>query len=427
MRSENSRWVTSAQSFLWVLLALTLVRGVVYAVLNPPFGSPDERDHFQYVAHLATGGASGPRGAEANQPVTYYALMVPAYWATSGHSAAVQLLAIRLASIPLLLGTVIFAWLAAHKMAPGRPAVPIVATAMVALHPQNTVIGVSANNDSLANFAAAVLTYLVVTLLAGGKTHSWVLPLTGLAIAGALMTKGQILSMAALSSVVLLVSVAHTAFRTRSWWLLLCPALALGLASLVFGTREGAYLAKRVQDHISILAQGMKALDAARQAGLREPLSYLLPSFWSAFLGESVRPSGGWYFLPLAAVVVAPAGYVARLAKSSRGGPAIAPRAVALRAVLVSMIVAQALVVYLRYLQTFFVAPNWAWTLQVFQGRFLLVILVPLALLAAEGWSMLETKHRRIPLPVLAVGMFALFDAASLGALIGYYAWPTGN
>ena len=62
---------------LYILLALTLVRGVLYAMLNPPFGSPDERAHFQYVQHLATGGAVA-RGAEGHQPVPYYALMVPA-------------------------------------------------------------------------------------------------------------------------------------------------------------------------------------------------------------------------------------------------------------------------------------------------------------------------------------------------------------
>ena len=141
----------SARAFLWILLALTLVRGILYAIFNPPFGSPDETEHFKYVAYLATGGAAGPIGAEQHQPVPYYALMVPAYWLTASYPDVLQNLAIRIASLPLLLGIVAFTWLAAREMAPNKPLIAVVATAFVALHPENTVIAASANNDTAAN------------------------------------------------------------------------------------------------------------------------------------------------------------------------------------------------------------------------------------------------------------------------------------
>ena len=117
----------SGTDLLWILLALAAVRGVIYALLNPYLTGPDEAEHLKYVAYLATGGASGELGAEGKQPVPYYAMLAPAYWLAMDYSPAVQALAVRLASVPLLLGQVALAWLAARKLAPARPLVAMVA------------------------------------------------------------------------------------------------------------------------------------------------------------------------------------------------------------------------------------------------------------------------------------------------------------
>lgn len=411
--------------FLWVVLALTLVRGVIYAVLNPPFGSPDEKPHFEYVANLATAGASGPRGDEAYQPVPYYALMVPAYWLTAGASPEVQDLAIRLAGLPFLLGVVLFTWLAGRRMAPGKPFVPVVAAAFVGLHPQLAYIGASANNDNAANFMAAVLTYLMVTLLAGNAPR-WAIPATAVAIGVALMTKGQILPVVAVCVAALLGVVVQRAVEARSTWLLLSiPAAAL-LSAIALSTKEGANHIERTRLALSTLEDWRAAVGIAERSGL-EPLSYQFVSFWAAFLGESVHPAVIWYLLPGLVMASGLAGY-------ALGGPRamwrvpwrLAP--IALRVFLGVALVGGFLPAYLVYLWVHRM-PGYPWTLQQLQGRYTLVSLATLALLVADGISSLPQGRVARPtlLSVAALALLAAFDAGSIASLAGHHSWPASG
>ncbi len=306
------RWLPgtgdTSVDFLWVLLAVTLVRGVIYAVLNPPFGSPDERDHVQYVRYLATFGRSGEAGVESSQPIPYYALMVPAYWLTAGQSTAIQDLAIRLASLPFLPGIVLFTWLAGRKMAPGKPFVPVVAAAFVGLHPQLAYIGASANNDNAANFMAAVLTYGVVSLFSSQPSRVS-LAGTAAAIGAALMTKGQILPVVAAAVAVLLGRLGQRSFGVRSAKLYLYLAGGIGIAFLALTTARGAGLAARAWHVLSVSLSPQILADPIAQRGL-DPFSYQFASFWGAFLGEALRPADPWYMAPLAILVLGAVGYL---------------------------------------------------------------------------------------------------------------------
>ncbi len=413
-----------SNGIILILLGLALVRGILYAVLNPPFGSPDERDHFQYVAYLATNGAAGPIGEEGHQPVGYYALMVPTYRLTTGHPAAIQLLAIRLASIPFLLGTVVFTWLAARKMTPRRVVVPILAASMVALHPQLAYIGASANNDGSANFMGAVLAYLVISLIAD-KLHRWVIPVTAVASGIALLTKGQILPMVAVSVVALTARIVAT-MRTSDLWKLLLFATACALVAAAFvSSRAGQRMLDTAGAPGSMLVDWPKAWGIAQQSGT-DPLSYVftytLTSFWAALLGESVRPANVWYIGPTLIVLLAAGGYLLRLSNRT-GSPILTRSMIMLRVVLFCMVVGVGLVAVLRYLY-WFQFDSYAWRLQILQGRFLHVALAPLALLTAEGWSLLLRRRSRAPFALMIVGMFALLDANSLAALASHYSWP---
>lgn len=409
---------------LWVLLGLTLVRGVIYALLNPPFGSPDERDHFQYVAHLATGGASGPRGTEGNQPVPYYAMMVPAYWLTAGESAAVQNLAVRLLSVLLMMGPVLFAWLAARKLAPGNAAIAVLAASLVAFHPQFAYIGASANNDSVANFMAALLIYLTVSVLT--TPGRWTFPIAVVVSGAALMTKGQILPVLCVFLLVLVGCSVWRLRKARSWKLLIFALTGTLFAGFALSSREGMILLDRAFSSFHLLKDGwVDAVGVVGRGGLESP-SYQFASFWAAFLGEALRPATWWYALPATVTVLAPLGYYWHLKGKRERGLRIEWLRAMPWLVLAFMLAVQWLATYAYYLRVS-IGPEHAWVLQALQGRYLFPVQVALALLVARGWSHLIERYCWPHGALGVVSTLVAFDVASLMALTGFYCWPAGE
>lgn len=402
--------------FLWLLLALTLLRGVIYALLNPPFASPDEKPHLQYVANLATAGASGPRGTEGGQPVPYYALMVPAYWLTAGQAKEVQDLAIRLASLAFLLGIVLFAWLAGRRLAPTEPIVPAIAAAFVALHPQLAYIGASANNDNAANLMAAVLTYLGISLLSSPMSR-WTIPTTALAIGAGIMTKGAIVPVLALVCLVLLARIVQKIVKAGPRRAAIYSAAAVLVALLALKTAAGAATVGKAWWFIS--SHDWSRLAEPFQAGAAAALSYEFSSFWAAFIAESVRPSPIWYAVPTTVATVGLATTVFRVLLSWIQRRGQSTRQTVVLGFLAAMLVAQWVTIYLVYAWS----SDDQWRIFSLQGRYLFPALGPLALLTAYGvGSLPEGPFRPWAYPTL-VGLLLVFDAASMIALLAYRSW----
>jgi hypothetical protein len=407
---------------LWILLSVVAVRGVIYAVLNPYAGSPDELDHLEYVAYLATGGASGPRGAEGHQPVPYYALLVPFYWLTQDQPHSTQMLAVRLASIPLLVGQVLFAWLAARKLAPGRPVAAVVAAGFVALHPQLAYIGASANNDNAANFMAALLVYLIISLLVDRRW--WLAPVTGLALVAATQTKGQILPVVALLSLVLLVHLVWHALSTRSWWALSSLLPLAVAAAFVASLREAQIMAERALALLVMLQRFPEAMGASADYVVLK-IPYQFTSFWAAFLGEAVQPDGWWYLLPVGVVAAGLVGHGAWLVRGTSGRWSLDRKAVLIRVLLLALVVAEYAMTILIFARNFSAQYIDPWALQSSQGRYLFPVMVPLALLVADGWGRMVQQRRWAGVATLALlVVLALFDLAAMSALLEYYQWP---
>lgn len=409
----------SSSFTLFLFLCVVLVQGVLYAVLSPPFDGPDERAHLEYVAYLATSGASGPIGAEGHQPIGYYALMAPVYWLVRGQSVDVQLLAIRIASIPFMMGTVLLVWFAARAMAPRGNRVPLLAAGFVGLQPGLAYFSASANNDNAANLMGAALTYLVVTLLVG-KPRGWAVPATAAAIGVAVLTKGQILPMMAVTAVVLafhVIARIRTSSRSK---LLLYAMVPVVLAIVGVAGRAGERMIIVAEQSGSMVVDWSKALEMIQQSAVQQPFAYMFLTFWTAYLGAAVRPANAWYFALAGVMLLAAAGYVLTLVLSRSY---LSHSAVLLRVALIGMLFGVGLIAYLRYLY-WFQYPNYPWRMQLLQGHFLHVTMAPLALLLGEGWSLL------IPSRVRAVGGWSIlalliaFNVASLAVLVGYYAWP---
>ena len=408
----------SSNGILFVLLALALVRGLLYAVLSPPFDGPDESAHLQYVAYLATNGRAGPIGPEGHQPVGYYALMVPAYWLTVGQPADIQLLAVRIASIPFLLGMVLFTWLAARKMSPGSAFVPVVAAGFVALQPALAYIGASANNDNAANLMGAILTYLVVLLLSG-KPRRWVAPVTAVAVGVAILTKGQILPIVAISAAVLTVRIVTGAHQLGWTKLLLYVAAPVLVAAALLARRAGERMLEMSTTSASMLVNWSAAWHMVQQSNPQETFRVQFITFWTAYLAGTVHPAAAWYYALGAVILLAAIGYALRLA--GRGAPPHRS-AVLLRVALLGMLLGVWLAAYLLFLYMF-QDPSFPWRMAVIQGRYLHVAIAPLALLVGEGWSLLALSRIRAAAGWGILTLMAAFDVASLAVLVGHYAW----
>ncbi len=191
---------------LAALLGIVLIVGLCWALIVPPFESPDESDHFAYAQSIAerlalpgdprrlgwstdeydgavlTGAfatahysaelrfdwskaelagykaafakhpsrsnGGGPVPASGNPPL-YYVFADLAYWATYPGNALDRLYAMRIWTLTLLLLTVVGAWLLAGEVLGRRRLPQLVCAAVAGLIPMETSISSSVNPDSL--------------------------------------------------------------------------------------------------------------------------------------------------------------------------------------------------------------------------------------------------------------------------------------
>ncbi len=221
-----------AQGWLAIVLAAYLVIGAQYALLTPAWQAPDEPAHYNYIRQLAQTGRlprleAGdydqayletltarrfppglpvePLEYQDYQPPLFYVLAAPIYLAFAG-----ALLPLRLFSLALGAGVVVFAYLAALRLAPARPLFAASAAAFLAFLPQFVAIMASVNNDSLSLLIIAAGLFLCLRHLSRAESRrgGWEL--------------GAVLGLA---------------FITKAWAYVLAPAMALTL--LLAWRRQG--------------------------------------------------------------------------------------------------------------------------------------------------------------------------------------------
>jgi 4-amino-4-deoxy-L-arabinose transferase-like glycosyltransferase len=211
---------------LAALLGTVALVGIAWALLLPPWQSPDENSHFGYAQLLAErfelpaktgkplfsteqdlaqsrsnsdqtaqslvtrpewseeaydrwqaadrelpdsarGDGGGPNPASTNPPL-YYLYETPAYLAASGGDIFARLYLMRLFSVVLLLVTAAAAWLLAGELfGPVRP-LQLVAAAVAGLQPMVTFIGSSVTPDGLLFALWSIAFWLGVRILKRG-------------------------------------------------------------------------------------------------------------------------------------------------------------------------------------------------------------------------------------------------------------------
>jgi len=241
-------------------IAITLVAflslGTLYSVVNPLFEAPDEVWHYEFVRWVATGkglpvysdAGERPWAQEGSQPPLYYLLgSLLTFWIDTRdagevirynpHAAPgradvygnVNMMAhtlheafpyqgtvlaahvVRLGSVLLGAGTVLFTYLISLCIFPRQKWLAFGAAAINAFNPQFIFISASINNDNLVNFAGALGVWVLLRLWRGQLTNSMAIA-AGVVLGIAALSKLSGLVLAPLAGIATIVG----AWRCRS-------------------------------------------------------------------------------------------------------------------------------------------------------------------------------------------------------------------
>jgi len=199
---------------------------------RPPWLSTQERYYEKQVAklHPSASDGGGDETAATHGPI-YYAALAPAYLA-AGSSPLSQLTLMRLASALIGALTVLFTFLLARELAPGRQWIAVLAALLVAFQPMYGFISGAVNNDVGVNAGAAALAWLLIRMLRRGVTLPWGL-LTGALVILLPLVKGTAYSLYPVAAIAFLVALLrhHRRSDAAGWAGLALGALAVGALS----------------------------------------------------------------------------------------------------------------------------------------------------------------------------------------------------
>ena len=301
---------------LLLIVLVYLGIGSLYAVQVPDWQAPDEPAHYNYVRQLANGrfpimqpsdydeayknevvaSQFAPQydvsiiSYEDWQPPLYYLLLTPVYKLFDG-----SLTALRLASLLIGMGVVLYAYAIAKQLYPEQPWIWQLTAVFVAFLPQHLSIMASMNNDSLSELIIAAVLYRLIrwTKLSLSVTHptteKWHMLSISILLGLGLLTK---------LTTYLLVPIVGILFLHRYWphrqkliqagFTLFLPALLLGL--LWWGRNVIVYPGfdplARVAHDTAVIGQPRTAEWIAQQglpATIRQFLQTTFNSFWGQF------------------------------------------------------------------------------------------------------------------------------------------------
>ena len=437
----SGQWVA-----LGLILAFVATRGLLGALVNPPFNGPDERGHVLEIATVLQLDVSDEDRVSQRQPRPYYlaaalAIRLLGIPIDPEHLDWQALIPLRLVSV--LLGTLTTAttYVTARYALRGDPAAAptlALAAALVAgLAPIHQFTMASAANDPLAIALAAVSMAAAVATVAHGWSRYRALVLVGAALAavatkatgwGAVVVAGLLMVAAlrrpqqAASQDGTAVAAGGTGSRRPSlrWSISDRWLVGAGVASVLVGL-AGLLLVVRLAPKSFFVTHQLPFL---LPAAWRLPANYLLTSggLSETFRTFWVQPDYAVSALPaatIAAALLVLAALLGGLRLAIARGDNPLRRAPAL--VLTGSVLIQLLLIGYRYslgVEKEILLGGAA------QAKFLLPALPAIAILLVVGWAGLLPVTQRRWLPVLVlVAMLAVDAATLLPFLWQHYQW----
>jgi Predicted membrane protein (DUF2142) len=445
---------------LRLLVLLALAHGLLYAVLTPPWQSPDEIAHFEYSHLLARYDrplsyadadpelerqiisslyefrawdyiykpaptivpdrlADAPFFGRSRTLDRFSLAYVPyalAVWPFLGQDVVTQLYVMRLVSVVIGALVVALTFRTAGLVEPGSTPLAIGAALFVLFLPQHTYMMASVSDGNLAELLASATLYLLVETLQFGL--SWRrLALAALSTVAAIFTKSTADFLAPLAILVGLVLLLrwYRSARLRPGWMKHRPVL---LAGLVLGVvllpalwfallralaPQQVYILQTVVGNLR--TQGgypEYLLQIASSGSLWNSIWATFKSFWATF-GWMVAPlPDRWYHLISVACALSGLGWGLRLwLRSPAGGSRSGYSFLGLAAILP-----------IAVLLGLFVLSSIG--LSSYQGRYVFGGIVPMALLLVRGWLSLAPAPRAGQVLVLIMFGLVLLDTSAL-------------
>lgn len=244
---------------------------------RPPWLSAQERLYRARVARLRprSDDGGGNETAATHGPI-YYAALAPAYIA-AGSSPFSQLTLMRLTSALIGALTVLFTFLLARELIPGRPWLAVLAALLVAFEPMYGSISGLVNNDVGVNAGAAALELLLIRMLRRGITVP-LGALTGAMLLALPVIKGTGLSLYPVAAVVFLAVLwrHHARSDLRGW-------LALALGAILVG-EFASHLLGGVRPVPSGVGASAISSNASAATGALHDIPGFLSYLWQTFL-----------------------------------------------------------------------------------------------------------------------------------------------
>lgn len=405
--------MTTRQILVFAVILVTyLAAGGLFATLTPPWQTPDEPAHYNYIRYLGTH-TDFPELVPAcynqtyltqlttqrfpanlsvdsicyeyHQPPLYYLLATPFYLLGGG-----SLTLLRLLSVVLGAGVVSMAFFVAQTIFPQNLAITGGAMALVAFVPMHVAMLASVNNDALAELILAAI-LLTLTQRAMAKTHPTLTQnaFLGLLLGLGLVTKTTIYLAAPLVGVALLLPLFQKKITPRVF--LAQAGLIFGVALLVAGpwywrnaNLYGGLDILGLARHDEVVIGQLRTADyLAETGGAAYAWSFgwtTFKSFWGQFGWMAVPMDTRTYRLLLALVAIAGSGLAVFLAQQVRDSPNRHMELVAGQWQALGLLVLAAglaLVAFGGYNLSFV----------QFQGRYLFPALIPLGVLFSLGLS----------------------------------------
>lgn len=404
------------------IIATYLLIGILYATLTPLWQVPDEPAHYNYIRQLAEGQLPQIEPGDYNQlyqeklislnfpaeystetieyqdhqPPLYYLFQVPIFLLFDG-----AVIPLRIFSLLLGAGVVLFAYWIGQSIYPNRPFVTFTAIMLIAFTPQHIAMMAGVNNDSLAELLVAAALWASIQIISA--TRPRYPGLIGLLLAAIFFTKLQAYLAAAVLAVSILIR--WRKIKSEKWllhWLLgvFGPAVLIGsfwwLRNIaVYGALDWMGLARHDQ---VVLGQPTTASWIASYGlgpTLERFLQFTFQSFWGMFGWMGVVMSQWAYHGLLVLTLAAGIGFVsALLGNCKKIGTCIA---------------AKNPEILILTLSALFTAAGYLWWNLSFvqhQGRYLFPALIPIGLAAGVGLEHLNRPQAaRLTAAALLLGV----------------------